>query len=120
MGWVSENVAADASPGRLPRREITPPEPEATMGPSSRRRPRIPTSACSFRLAATTGARRGELCALCWRDVDLAQGTLTISRALVDCADRGYVEKDTKTHAARRIALDALTAAGCARGGGCE
>ena len=33
-------------------------------------------------------------------------GTLTICRALVDCADGGYVEKDTKTHAARRIALD--------------
>ena len=32
---------------------------------------------------------------------------MTISRALVDCADGGYVEKDTKTHAARRIALDA-------------
>jgi integrase len=59
-----------------------------------------------LRLAATTGARRGELCALRWRDVDLNEGTLTISRALVDCADGGYVEKDTKTHAARRIALD--------------
>ena len=30
-GWVSENVAADASPGRVPRREITPPDPEVTM-----------------------------------------------------------------------------------------
>lgn len=59
-----------------------------------------------LRLAATTGARRGELCALRWRDVDLAEGTLMISRALVGCADGGYVEKDTKTHAARRIALD--------------
>ena len=49
-----------------------------------------------------------------WRAVRVAMercrpalGTLTIGRSLVDSADGGYVEKDTKTHAARRIALDA-------------
>ena len=106
-GWVSENVAADASPGRVPRREITPPDPEVTMRLIEQAEIEDPDFGVFLRLAATTGARRGELCALRWRDVDLAEGTLTISRALVDCADGGYVEKDTKTHAARRIALDA-------------
>ena len=106
-GWVSENVAADASPGRVPRREITPPDPEVTMRLIEQAEAEDPDFGVFLRLAATTGARRGELCALRWRDVDLNEGTVTISRALVDCADGGYVEKDTKTHAARRIALDA-------------
>ncbi len=63
-----------------------------------------------FRVAATTGARRGELCALRWSDIDLGLGQLTISRGLVEA--RGHViEKDTKTHASRRMALDAGTVA---------
>jgi integrase len=106
-GWVSENVAADASPGRVPRREIAPPDPEVTMRLIEQAEAEDPDFGAFLRLAATTGARRGELCALRWRDVDLAEGRLAISRALVDCADGGYVEKDTKAHAARRIALDA-------------
>ena len=105
-GWVSENVAADTSPGRVPRREITPPDPEVTMRLIEQAEAEDPDFGVFLRLAATTGARRGEVCALRWRDVYLVLGALTISRALVDCADGGYVENDTKTHAARRIALD--------------
>src|SRR4030095_9144657 len=55
-------------------------------------------------LAATTGARRGELCALRWGNVDLEAGELLILRNLFQAAGR-LVEKDTKTHAARRLAL---------------
>jgi integrase len=55
-------------------------------------------------LAATTGARRGELCALRWGSVDLEAGELVILRNLFQAAGR-LVEKDTKTHAARRLAL---------------
>ena len=36
----------------------------------------------------------------------MPNATVTISRALVDSAQGGYVEKDTKTHAARRVAID--------------
>jgi integrase len=55
-------------------------------------------------LAATTGARRGELCALRWSNADLTAGELVIVRNLIVRAGQ-LVEKDTKTHAARRIAL---------------
>jgi integrase len=58
-------------------------------------------------LAAATGARRGELVALRWSDVDLDQGELVISRSVVDAGDRRLVIKDTKTHQGRRIALAA-------------
>jgi integrase len=55
-------------------------------------------------LAATTGARRGELCALRWSSVDLDAAELVIVRNLIVRGGQ-LVEKDTKTHAARRIAL---------------
>jgi integrase len=55
-------------------------------------------------LAATTGARRGELCALRWSSVDLEAAELVSSRNPIQ-RDGQLVEKDTKTHAARRIAL---------------
>jgi len=52
-------------------------------------------------LAALTGARRGELMALVWSDIDVEAGTLRIARAVAD----GKI-KDTKTHQVRVLALD--------------
>lgn len=49
-----------------------------------------------------------ELVALRWSDVDLAVGVVRIERGVVNGPD-GLVEKDTKTHAARRVALDNRT-----------
>ncbi len=62
-----------------------------------------------LRLAAVTGARRGELCALRWTDIDLVASAVTITRAIVGQRNDELVEKDTKTHAGRRIAIDART-----------
>jgi integrase len=57
-------------------------------------------------LAAVTGARRGELCGLRWRDVDWTGHTLTIERSVAMMGRGQLITKDTKTHAARRLALD--------------
>jgi integrase len=67
-----------------------------------------PELACFLVLAAATGARRSELVALRWTDVDLDGGTVSISRGVVFGPD-GLVEKGTKTHTARRVALDERT-----------
>ena len=61
-------------------------------------------------LSAATGARRSELLALRWDDLDLVRGVVTISRGVVNGPD-GLVEKDTKTHQARRVTLDSATLA---------
>jgi integrase len=59
-------------------------------------------------LVMTTGIRRGEVCALRWRDVDLDAEIVEIRRNYV--LHRGIgAEKDTKTHQMRRIALDSET-----------
>jgi integrase len=107
-GWLSTNPAVHASPPRVPRHEITPPSPEAIERLLELAEDEDPYLAVLVRLAAATGARRGELCALRWSDLDLDTGTLLIARAMVHGPD-GVVERGTKTHAARRIALDRAT-----------
>jgi integrase len=64
-----------------------------------------PVLAAAIALAALTGARRGELVALRWSDVDLEAGTIRIERAIT-VVDRVTIEGPTKTHQVRRVALD--------------
>ena len=59
-------------------------------------------------LVMVTGMRRAELLALRWTDVDLAAGVVTIRRNYVRAGGKS-VEKDTKTHQMRRLALDPTT-----------
>ena len=66
--------------------------------------------ACYLIVAAATGARRSEVVALRWADVDLEQRTVSIERGVV-MGMEGLVERDTKTHSSRRVSLDARTVA---------
>jgi integrase len=61
-----------------------------------------------WRLAADSAARRGELAALRWPDLDLDAGTLTIARNLVVVQHRLY-EQTPKNGRARTVALTAAT-----------
>lgn len=61
-------------------------------------------------LAMTTGARRGELCALRWSRLDLTPGRAVMwLRRAISRGPNGWVEGDLKTHQQRRIALDPET-----------
>lgn len=65
----------------------------------------------AWRLAATTGMRRGELLGLRWKDVDLDRGRLSITQTLV-LIDNKPCLSTPKTESGRRsIALDAETLA---------
>ena len=55
-------------------------------------------------LAAVTGMRRGELCAL--RRGGISAGTILVRRSLSYTSDTGLVEGPTKTRQTRRIARD--------------
>lgn len=61
-----------------------------------------------IRFALATGARRGEIAAVRWRDIDLEAGTVRIHRAVVKVGDVAVV-KGTKTGAQAVVALDAGT-----------
>ena len=109
--WVGQQPRP---PGRAPR------TPEGRS--RSRRRPTqaaaIATTAWTdpdwgmlVWLAMTTGARRGELCALRWeRRRLLRRASCEIGSSIGQLGARVW-EKDTKTHQRRRIVLDAQTLA---------
>ncbi len=107
--WLDSNPALKATPPRLQTHEIVPPEPQDVLRLIVEADVTDPDLGAFLRTSCTTGARRGELCALRWRDVDLEERRLVIAHNLVEDRDGKLVEKDTKTHAVRRIALDDTT-----------
>ncbi len=63
-----------------------------------------------FRLAAYTGARRGELLALEWSEVDLDDGVIMLDES-TDVIDGERVTDTTKSGRSRMVSLDAGTVA---------
>jgi integrase len=104
-GWLGVNPAAATTPPRVPASQIAPPSGPELARVLRRASETSPELACFLVLAAATGARRSELVALRWRSVDLSDGVVRIERGVV-MGPSGLVEKDTKTHATRRVALD--------------
>jgi integrase len=105
---ISDNPAAHASPPRAKRPPIQPPTPEQVAVLLAAAAEDDPEFALLLRLAAVTGARRGEICALRWPDLDLKAGEMVVARSLSK-GERSLVEKETKTHRVRRLALDEAT-----------
>ncbi|HNH37460.1 MAG: site-specific integrase [Microthrixaceae bacterium] len=105
-GWVAVNVGRDARP---PRQHTSNPKPvpidvaRAMIDEAVRVNP---TLAMLSVLAADTGARRGELCALRWRHVNVDAGTLRIEAAIGET--NVVYEKDTKTHQHRTVTLSSF------------
>jgi integrase len=63
-------------------------------------------------LAATTGARRGELLGLRWSDLDRDRMVLNVRRAVKMAASGSHaIVGPTKTHQERRVSLDPITLA---------
>jgi integrase len=63
----------------------------------------------SLRLAVVLGARRGELCAVRWSDVNLDRGEVLIAGGIVRVPGESLLDKATKTHAKGRVAVGADT-----------
>jgi integrase len=108
--WVSENVAELASPPTVRQEDVVAPTLDEVRRLLVAAEERSPDVATLLWVAATTGARRGELCALRWSDVDLERRSMTIARSVVDVPG-GVTVKDTKTHRTRRVAIDDATLA---------
>jgi integrase len=105
-GLVAENVALKADPPSTEQVDVKAPTPDQVRAIVTVAEANEPLLGVFFMLAALTGARRGELCALRWSD--WSGRTLTISRSVYETAGGGMGEKSTKTHQARRVSLDAF------------
>lgn len=105
--WIARNPAAMAEPPAAPKPEPQPPTPEEAAQIVNAAW-NDPEWGALVWLAMTTGARRGEICALRWRHVDLQNGTLSVHRS-IDQDGSVLTEKETKSHQHRRIALDPET-----------
>ncbi|MEU4776610.1 tyrosine-type recombinase/integrase [Micromonospora sp. NPDC023633] len=106
--WIAVNPAGQAEPPAPPHPDPQPPNP-ADAARIVNEAWRDPDWGALVWLAMTTGARRGELCALRWQHLDLGAGVLTLRRSSYLDADGELREKDTKTHQQRRVALDPET-----------
>jgi integrase len=110
-GLIATNPADAATPPSLPPGRITPPKPAALSGAMKLVDAYDAEFAMYVRLAATTGARRSQLIALRWSDIDLEGGTITFARAVVHGGTEvGLVERGTKTGLVWKVALAEGTA----------
>lgn len=105
--WIGTNPCAKAV---APRAAKPKPQP-----PSAAQAARISSEAWKDSvwglfvwLAMTSGARRGELCALRWERIDFAAAVVTIKTSIAEVNGQNW-EKDTKDHQQRRIVLDRQT-----------
>jgi integrase len=107
-GIIQANPCERVPKPRISRRE------KKTLSPSQMKSILDETQGTSweafYRLAFFTGARRGELLALRWSDVDMEKGVLTIRSNIVE-VDGRRVETSTKSGNPRKVTLDAATVA---------
>ena len=107
--WITVNPLDQAEPPRGGRSDPNPPTADQAAAILNAAFPDVMWG-CLLWLAMTTGARRGELCAMRWDLLDLDRSVLTIRSSIAQQGTRTW-EKDTKTHQQRRIALDENTVA---------
>jgi integrase len=107
-GLITRNPAIDASPPRSLHHEIHPPSVEQVLHLLAAAKEYDEDFATYLRVLAATGCRRSEALALRWSDIDWKNSQLLISHSLT-VVDSVIVEKDTKTHQARRLILDSGT-----------
>jgi len=105
---IERNVSKSASPPPIRPAPVTAPSPEEVLSIVEQAEQADPSLARMLLIAALTGARRGELCAIRWSDIDWETSTLTIARSIYEVVGGGWAEKSTKTHQVRHIGLDEL------------
>lgn len=106
--WMSENPARLATIPKNSADLVDPPTPQEATRLLEAAEAHSPDLAVFVWLVMITGARRGEMCALRWTDVDLAEQDVLIERAYAVRQGTKMI-KDTKTHQKRRLAIDTGT-----------
>ena len=112
-GWLMVNPAAEAVLAAVPPPRVSPPSTPGVARLYALAQREDPLLGLFVFVAAVTGARRSELCALRWSNLaidDADRAVMVVDRAVVFGPD-GLVVKPTKSRQSRRIALDQATVA---------
>ena len=108
-GWITQNTARLASPPVVEKAKVRPPE----LGQVAEILRVAIQEDMAFglflRLAVVLGARRGELCALRWSHINFEHGEILVAGSVIYVPGQPLIDKDTKTHAERRVAVGADT-----------
>jgi len=108
--WADRNPAESAKPPATIRQSIPATSPDDVALVIAEARARSTALGLYLWLVVVTGVRRGELCGLQIRDIDLDRGLIHVAfNYIVRGGQR--VRKDTKTHQDRWLAIDPDTCA---------
>ena len=108
--WIDRNPSESAKPPTTIRRPIPATSPDDVAKVIAEARERSPALGLYLWLVAVTGVRRGELCGLQIRGIDLDRGLIHVAFNYVVRGGQ-RVRKDTKTHQDRWLAIDPDTCA---------
>jgi len=108
--WIWSNPASNAIRIEVGPRCHVVPAPGVVIKVLEWLRTNDPALMMFVRLAATTGARRGEILGLSWADIDLDNARVRLVHGLIDAAG-GPVLQERKTKNANCVDLDAETVA---------
>jgi integrase len=103
--WLWLNPATNATPPRVAPAEVRPPSPSQVAILLEAVRHSDPALFCFLRMAVSTGARRSQLLALRWGDIDFDRAAVAFTRALV-LGPNGPELRSTKTHRTYRVEVD--------------
>jgi integrase len=107
-GWIPYNPMPSVKPPAKKRPQPRPPSPEQMAHIVEAAWKASNEWGLYVWLSAITGARRGEVIALQWNDIDWINGILQLDENYVRAAN-GMILKDTKTHQMRRVSIDKPT-----------
>lgn len=105
---IAANPATNARPGKLPRAKNRAPKTSVVQELLAAVEKHDPEFFAFVQLDALTGGRRGEVCALRWRDVDLEARTVTFQAGVVTTKGKLTV-KSTKTDEDRTLTIPRST-----------
>ena len=108
--WTDRNPAESAKPPTTVRQPIPATSPDEVAKVIAEARARSAALGLYLWLVVVTGVRRGELCGLQLRDIDLGRGLIHVAFNYVVRGGQ-RVRKDTKPHQDRWLAIDPDTCA---------
>ncbi len=107
-GWLTFNPVTGVRLPSKPRPQPRPPSTDEMAKIIEAAWKAAPWWGLFLWVSAVLGARRGEVVALQWEDVDLELGVIRLDENYVR-APNGLVLKDTKNHQMRRVSIDPPT-----------